>query len=167
MSVSPIYISGEAKPDHVLPSFIENGAPPHLLERSAPAAYSAVALFASSSEFVCSYIGGNSLRSFSGAGGYHDPLHWYRLCAVMGTRQRFPEVRTAFGAYPDICKMSSGYTSLLEWGLKGRSPFCKLGHVLAHDMLAFPISSKARNRKVLRCPSIRLAKARQLRLAFV
>ena len=22
----------------------------------------------------------------------------------------------------DICKMSSGYTSLLEWGLKGRSP---------------------------------------------
>ena len=61
-------------------------------------------------------------RSFSGAGGYHDPLHWYRLCAVMGTRQRFPEVRTAFAVPHDICKMSSGYTSLLEWGLKGRSP---------------------------------------------
>ena len=107
-------------------------------------------------------------RSFSGAGGYHDPLHWYRLCAVMGTRQRFPEVRTAFGAYPTtFAKCLSGYTSLLEWGLKGRSPFCKLGHVLAHDMLTFPVSSKARNRKVLRCPSIRLAKARQLRLAFV
>ena len=119
-----LYLLGRAKPDHVLPSFIENGAPPHLLGRGAPAACSAVALFASSSEFVCSYIGGNSLpRSFSGAGGYHDPLHWYRLCAVMGTRQRFPEVRTAFGVVPhDICKMSSGYTSLLEWGLKGRSP---------------------------------------------
>ena len=58
----PIYIFwGRAKPDHVLPSFIENGAPPHLLGRGAPAACSAVALFASSSEFVCSYIGGNSL----------------------------------------------------------------------------------------------------------
>ena len=51
-------------------------------------------------------------------------------------------------------------------GIEGAKP-CKLGHVLAHDMLAFPVSSKARNRKVLRCPSIRLAKARQLRLAFV
>ena len=96
----PIYISGEGEADHVLPSFIENGAPPHLLEARCARRLSAVALFASSSEFVCSYIGGNSSRSFSGAGGYHDPLHWYRLCAVMGTRQRFPEVRTAFGAYP-------------------------------------------------------------------
>ena len=57
---------------------------------------------------LCSYIGGNSLRSFSGAGGYHDPLHWYRLCAVMGTRQRFPEVHCLWCVPHDICKMSVG-----------------------------------------------------------
>lgn len=38
-----LYLLGRAKPDHVLPSFIENGAPPHLLGRGAPAACSAVA----------------------------------------------------------------------------------------------------------------------------
>ena len=118
----PIYISGEgeARPCSTL-VYRKWGSAPSPRARCA-AACSAVALFASSSEFVCSYIGGNSSRSLSGAGGYHDPLHWYRLCAVMGTRQRFPEVRTAFGVPHDICKMSSRYTSLLEWGLKGRSP---------------------------------------------
>ena len=51
MSVSPIYISlGRAKPDHVLPSFIENGAPPHLLGRAAPAACSVAADVTSVSE---------------------------------------------------------------------------------------------------------------------
>ena len=64
-----LYLWGRAKPDHVLPSFIENGAPPHLLGRGAPAACSAVALFASSSEFVCSYIGGNSSAPSQGLEG--------------------------------------------------------------------------------------------------
>ena len=128
---------------------------------------SAVALFASSSEFVCSYIGGNSLPLLLRGWRYHDPLHWYRLCAVMGTRQRFPEVRTAFGAYPRHLQNVWWVYFVARMGIEGRSPLQKLGHVLAHDMLAFPVSSKARNRKVLRCPSIRLAKARQLRLAFV
>ena len=34
---------GEGEADHVLPSFIENGAPPHLFRRGAPAAFSDVA----------------------------------------------------------------------------------------------------------------------------
>ena len=106
-------------------------------------------------------------RSFSGAGGYHDPLHWYRLCAVMGTRQRFPEVHIAFGAYPRHLQNVWWVYFVARMGIEGAKPLAKLGHVLAHDMLTFPVSSKARNRKVLRCPSIRLAKARQLRLAFV
>ena len=67
---------GRAKPDHVLPSFIENGAPPHLFGRGAPAACSDVA-------GVMGWIDGwasghNPLRSLSGAGGHHDPLR--RCC---------------------------------------------------------------------------------------
>ena len=94
MSVPPIYISwGRAKPDHVLPSFIENGAPPHLFGRGAPAACSDVA-------GVMGWIDGwasrhNPLRSLSGAGRYHDPLRrCCFFCAVMGTRQRFPFAAT-------------------------------------------------------------------------
>ena len=71
-----LYLMGEGEADHVLPSFIENGAPPHLFGAVRPPLYSDVA-------GVMGWIDGwasrhNPLRSLSGAGRYHDPLR--RCC---------------------------------------------------------------------------------------
>ena len=159
---------GRAKPDHVLPSFIENGAPPHLLGRGAPAACSAVASLASCiGVCVCPHRWQIHPSPSQGLEG----IIIRRISAALRGDGNPPEVPICCTHCPscvphDICKMSSGYTSLLEWGLKGRSP-SQVGICLANDILAFPVSSKARNGKVLCCSSIRLAKARQLRLGFV
>ena len=119
----PIYISGEGEARPCSTLVYRNGAPPHLLGAVRPPPAPLLLCLHPHRNLCAATSVATPSRSFSGAGGYHDPLHWYRLCAVMGTRQRFPEVRTAFLVVPhDICKMSSGYTSLLEWGLKGRSP---------------------------------------------
>ena len=119
----PIYISGEgeARPCSTL-VYRKWGSAPSPRARCAPPPAPLLLCLHPHRNLCAATSVATPSRSFSGAGGYHDPLHWYRLCAVMGTRQRFPEVRTAFGVPHDICKMSSGYTSLLEWGLKGRSP---------------------------------------------
>lgn len=168
MSVLPIYISlGRAKPDHVLPSFIENGAPPHLLGRGAPAACSAVASLASCIG-VCVRPHRWQIRP-SPSQGLEGIIIRCVSAALRGDGNppEVPIYTHCPSCVPhDICKMFSGYASLLEWGLKGRSP-SQVVICLANDILAFPVSSKARNGKVLRCSSIRLAKARQLRLGFV
>ena len=94
-----LYLLGRAKPDHVLPSFIENGAPPHLLGavRLPPAPL-----------LLCLHPHRNLCAATSVAtppapsqGLEGIMIRCIGIAyAVMGTRQRFPEVRTAFGVPP-------------------------------------------------------------------